>query len=279
MKDLGFAWLLKRHLAHLRASTKDAFPDPLVSLNSRFCNIHKEQRCFILGSGNSISGQDLTRLNGEIVMTQNHFHAHDDIETINPAYHVNVPKYQPREYDQDWADWVDTMDERLPKSTILFFDKNTKYLIDAKGLFADRVFYIKTGYNEIVANSAPVDLTKSIMSVPTVLTQCLAIAIYMGFSEIYLLGFDLDQVCRMNDSAKIRFYGHSPITDNKFEVEANRSTGASGGDWLAMWRIWRQCGLLKAAAEKRGIRIYNATEGGLLNVFERCAYDEISLGS
>ena len=279
MKEWGFAWLLKRHLAHLRAYVRDAWPDPLVSRNARFCNIHKGQRCFILGSGNSISGQDLKRLRGEIVMTQNHFHAHADIGIIEPTYHVNVPKYQPREYDKDWSAWIDTMDERLPKKTILFFDKNTKYLIDAKGVFGDRAYYIKTGYNEFVGNSAPVDLTKSIMSVPTVLTQCLAIAIYMGFSEIYLLGFDLDQVCRMHDRATIRFYGHSPITDNRFEVEAERNTGASGGDWLAMWRIWRQCGLLRAAAERRGIRICNATEGGLLNVFERCAYDEISLDS
>lgn len=279
MKELGFVWLLRRHLAHLRVCVRDAFSDPVVEPNARFRDVHRGQRCFILGSGNSISSQDLTRLKGEIVMTQNHFHAHADIGVINPAYHVNVPKYQPREYDQDWSDWVDTMDMRLPKSTILFFDKNTKYLVDAKKLFAGRVYYIKTGYSEFVANSAPVDLTKSIMSVPTVLTQCLAIAIYMGFAEIYLLGFDLDQVCRMNDRTTVRFYGLSPITANKFESGAEQILGVSGGDWLAMWRIWRQCGLLKTEAESRGIRIYNATEGGLLNVFERRAYDDIPLGS
>lgn len=278
MKDLGFAWLLKRYLAHFRAGVRDILPDPLVDRNSKFRDIHKGQRCFILGSGNSIRGQDLLRLSGEIVMTQNHFHAHEEIEEINPAYHVCVPKYQPQEYDNDWSDWLLTMDSRLPKGTKLFFDKNTKYLIDKMGLFGDRVFYMKTGYSEIVANSAPVDLTRSIMSVPTVLTQCLAVAIYMGFSEIYLLGFDLDQVCRMNDSATIRFYGHSPITNNKYEVETNHKTGNSGGDWLAQWRIWRQCGLLKVAAERRGVKIYNATEGGLLNVFERHSYDELAIG-
>lgn len=277
MKELGFAWLLRRHLAHLRAFVRDALPDPVVQRNARFRNVHNGQRCFILGSGNSINSQDLTRLRGEIVMTQNHFHAHPDIAAIAPTYHVNVPKYQPMEYDQDWSEWLGTMDERLPRNTILFFDKNTKYLVDANGYFADRVYYIKTGYNEFVANSAPVDLTNSLMSVPTVLTQCLAIAIYMGFAEIYLLGFDLDQVCRMHDRTSVRFYGLSPITANKYEEEAEQSLGASGGDWLAMWRIWRQCGLLKAEADRRGIRIYNATEGGLLNVYERCAYDGISL--
>jgi len=147
------------------------------------------------------------------------------------------------------------------------------------GLFAGRVYFTKSGYSEFVARSAPVDLSRSIMSIPTVLTQCLAISIYMGFSEIYLVGFDLDQIYKMNDRTTVRFYGLSPITANKFESDAERNLGASGGDWLAMWRIWRQCGLLKLEAERCGTNIYNATQGGLLNVFERCAYEEISLGA
>jgi hypothetical protein len=208
-------------------------------------------------------------------MTQNHFHAHEHIKIVNPKYHVVVPKYQPKEYDHDWVAWLKSMDEKLHRETIFFMGKNTKYLVDEMSLFNGRIYYIKDGYQCALMRKAPVDITRTIMSVQTVLLQCLAIAIYMGFSEIILLGFDLDQVCRLSDRTKLRFYGMSPITANKAEVTAEESTGASGIDWINMWIIWRQCYLLKQEAEKRGIRIINATRGGLLNMFERQNYEDI----
>lgn len=228
-----------------------------------------------MGSGHSIKEQDLTRLENEIVMTQNHFHAHEQIGIIKPAYHVVVPKYQPMDFDNDWIEWLMSMDERLPKDTILFFGKNTKYLVDKLSLFQGRAYYIHARYSSVPLRRAPIDISRIIMNVYTVLTECLAIAIYMGFHEIYLLGFDLDQICRMNDRSNVRFYGTSPITANSFEIEAEKTLGASGEDFLFHWLIWQHCNLLKKEAERIGLRIINATRGGLLNMFERRTYEDI----
>jgi hypothetical protein len=270
-----YAKVIKKVRLHFRSKIIDLIPDLLLRRNRIFKDLHKGERCFILGSGNSVLQQDLTKLKGEIVMTQNHFHAHEHIKIVNPKYHVVVPKYQPKEYDHDWVAWLKSMDEKLHRETIFFMGKNTKYLVDEMSLFNGRIYYIKDGYQCALMRKAPVDITRTIMSVQTVLLQCLAIAIYMGFSEIILLGFDLDQVCRLSDRTKLRFYGMSPITANKAEVTAEESTGASGIDWINMWIIWRQCYLLKQEAEKRGIRIINATRGGLLNMFERQNYEDI----
>ncbi|MFZ2957925.1 MAG: hypothetical protein WA705_13640 [Candidatus Ozemobacteraceae bacterium] len=207
-------------------------------------------------------------------MTQNHFHAHDQINTINPKYHVIVPKYQSREFDDDWRNWLRSMNEKLPAKTILFFGRNTRYLVEELGLFNDRVYYIEAGRSLLVDN-APVDLCRNIMEVPTVLTQCLAIAVYMGFKEIFLLGFDLDQNIRCVDRDNVRFYGNSPITANNAEINAEETSSSNGMDWFTMWMIWQQCLLLRKEAEKRGISIFNATRGGLLTVFPRRIYEEI----
>jgi hypothetical protein len=269
------AKILKKVILHVQSDIGDLFPDPLLRKNRRFKNIHQGERCFILGSGHSIKDQDLTLLSGQTVMTQNHFHVHEQIKTINPKYHVVVPKYQPKEYDKDWVEWLTSMSQILPQDTTLFFGKNTKYLVDQLSLFPNRAFYMRDGYQCAFMRKAPVDITRTIMSVQTALLQCLAIALYMGFKEIILLGFDLDQVCRLGERSKIRFYGHSPITANKAEEKAEESTGASGIDWINMWIIWKQCNLLKRAAENRGIKIINATRGGLLNMFERRNYEEL----
>ena len=267
--------VMKKVMLHIKSQLVDVIPDSLLNKNRIFKDLHKGKRCFILGSGHSIVEQDLTRLNGEIVMTQNHFHTHEHIGILNPRYHVVVPKYQPIEYDNDWIAWLNSMNEKLPKDTIIFMGKNTKYLVDKISLFNGRVYYMSAGYNCALIHKAPIDISRTIMSVQTVLLQCLAIAIYMGFSEIFLLGFDLDQVCRLSERKRLRFYGMSPITANRYEEKAEESTGASGIDWINMWIIWRQCNLLKQEAERRGIRIINATRGGLLNMFDRRLYEDI----
>lgn len=274
---MDLRWIANQYAYHAYLKVFDIVPDALTRRNARFRNLHRGERCFILGSGPSISKQDLRRLEGQIVMTQNHFHAHEHIRTIGPAYHVVVPKYQPEEFDDDWIAWLRSMDERLPGNAILFLGKNTRYLVDRLGLFPGRAFYLKTGLSAsaIGKGRAPVDIARTIMDVPTVLTQCLAIAIYMGFGEIVLMGFDLDQVCRAQDRTKLRFYGMSPVTNNKAEEDFEKSSGTSGNDWIQWWMIWRQCNLLKAEGLRRGTRIINATQGGLLNMFDRRDYEEI----
>lgn len=272
-------WLSNEYKRHYSIILKNVIArSRICNENIRFKDCHTGKRCFIVGSGHSINSQDLSRLKNEIVITQNHFHAHHLITDIEPTYHVVVPKYQEAEYDSNWREWMNGMNERLPSDTITFFGSNSKYLVDSLNIFKNRSFYISTGLSNVVRRKAPVDITKPIFAVPTVLTECLAIAIYMGFSEIILLGMDLDQVFQLYsgyDREKLRFYGTSPIISNDSERNTEYESMRSGRDWLWYWTVWDQCSLLKLEAEKRGIKILNATNGGILNIFPRCNFDEI----
>ena len=261
---------------HLRATTRNMFPShPLLRRNSRFKDIHKGERCFILGSGPSIARQDLTRLHGEIVITQNHFHAHPDISVIHPKYHCVVPMYQPPQYNPDWVRWFQTMEGRLPGNTEIFMGLNSKVLVDENRLLLDRRSYLRCELNPMFMRRAVIDITRIVMAVPTVLTECLTVALYMGFDKIYLLGFDLDQVCRMKDRTKVRFYGLSPITNNEAEKNFERRDIKSGWEWFNFWLIWKQLNLLGEEAARNGQTIINCTDGGLLDCFERQNYEEV----
>jgi len=245
------------------------------SQNSIFRNVHEGKRCFILGSGHSILSQDLTLLENEIVFTQNHFHAHKDIQRISPKYHVVVPKYQPKEFDGDWKNWLNSMVERLPSDTTLFFGSNLKYLIDQYAELSRRAYYTSHKLKPLYLSKARIDITKNVMNVPTVITQCLLIALYMGFKDIYLLGFDLDQICRMNDRSRVRFYGHSPITQNKSEEQLEIDLDKGGQVYFELWLLWKQLGLLRKYAESHNQNIINLTNGGLLDAFTRLKYEDV----
>src|SRR5437879_2959671 len=98
----------------------------------------------------------------------------------------------------------------------------------------------------------------------------------MGFSKIYLVGFDLDQICQLAKGRdNVRFYGHSQITKNEAEKNFEESYGSSGFDFFNQWMIWRQLNLLNEYALKNKIEIVNAANGGILNVYPRVNYDAL----
>ena len=87
---------------------------------------------------------------------------------------------------------------------------------------------------------------------------CLQLAVYMGFKEIYLLGVDC---CNYGDKGTVHFTddytskdfnGHLYIEKNILAYEA-----------------------AKKYADEHGIKIYNATRGGNLEVFERVNFDDL----
>ncbi len=272
---MNAGYFIRKHIVNWGFEVQNLVPDPLKKRNTKFENIHTNERCFILGSGHSILSQDLTKLKDEIVISQNHFQAHKDISTIAPKYHIVIPKFHPADYDQDWIDWLKDMEAKLPENTTFFWGSNTKNMIETHTQLANRSYYIDSGFHAIALRHAKVDITKRIMSVPTVITQCLTIALYMGFKKIYLTGFDLDQICRMSDRDNIRFYGHSQITRNEAEKKIEDDSGASGFDFFNYWMIWRQLNLLKNYADANGQEIVNVANGGILNVFRRDNYDKV----
>lgn len=265
-----------RNRQNLKIMLKDSlFPIAILKENQKYYNLHKGERCFILGSGPSIVKQDLKKLGGELVITQNHFQVHEDIKIIHPAYHCVVPFFHSEDFISDWIDWFRSMEARLPLDTQMFFHLNTKRILEENNFFTDRVNYLKVGLNSMTLERARVDITKRIIEVPTALTQCVTIALYMGFEKIYLLGCDMDQIGSLIAGEKQRFYGDSQITNNEYELKNDERQLATGYIWYHYWLMWKQFILFRKYAEINNSEIINLTEGGILNCYKRQAYNEV----
>ena len=266
---------IRTFAGHLRNVIRnELFDIKELQTNVKYKNNHRKDRCFILGSGNSIKKHNLKLLENEIVMTQNHFHAHKDIGIIKPKYHCIVPMYQTEKCNDDWIEWFTSMEERLPHTEEFFMGLNTKAFVEKYGFFYDKRNYIQMGLYPLFMRRASIDLTKRIMHIPTVITQCLTIALYMGFKKIYLLGFDLDQPC-ITVRENVRFYHRSPIIENQEEKDFEKKFRDTGDEWFTMWLIWKQLLLLRKNAESRGIEIINITEAGLLDCFKRQSFKSV----
>ena len=243
---------------------------PILKKNIELKDKYKNERIFILGSGSSILHYDLKVLKNEYVMTQNSFYMHNDISNIDPNYHCVIPYYQSDKEYSIWINYIAEMKDSMPNS-LFIWGLNTRSLIEKHHKdISDRSYYIRTKYNLLTLNKAKVNISKTIMNIPTVLTQCLAVAMYMGFKEIYLLGFDLDQICHTKDQTYGRFYGMSKITDTEFERNENDRLDLETTDgWYTWWLMNKQFFLLKHYAEHNNIKIVNGTKGGILSYFKR----------
>jgi hypothetical protein len=269
--------ILKSYLINSLVDVHDIFfTHPDLKRNVELKNKYNSKRIFILGSGSSILHYDLKVLSNECVMTQNSFHMHNDISDINPTFHCVVPYYQSENEISVWVDYIADMKAKMPDS-LFIWGLNTKSLIDKYHEdLRDKSYYLRTRYNLLTLNKAKVNISKTIMNIPTVLTQCLSVAIYLGFKEIYLLGFDLDQICHTNDRTFGRFYGMSKITDTKFEEDAEKNLDDETTDgWYNWWLMNKQFFLIKDFADQNNISIVNGTKGGLLSYFKREPIEKI----
>jgi hypothetical protein len=91
----------------------------------------------------------------------------------------------------------------------------------------------------------------------TVTNIAMGIAIYMGYKEIYLIGTD----CTNLNQHIVNDVTDSDKSDDKAEAIARIQLKG----YKAM----------KKVADKYGIKIFNATRGGVLEVFERVDLDSV----
>lgn len=274
---MNYRKVARSYLRNLYNGVRDTFSqDQDLLRNRELKDKYKGKRLFILGSGGSIKLYDLKKLKDEYVMTQNNFHVHEDILTINPAFHCVIPYYQTDKDISTWIKWIEDIHSKLPDAQF-FWGKTTREMIENnfKSLI-DKSYYLDAKYNILTLNKAKADIAKSIMVVHTVLTQCLIVAMYMGFSEIYLLGFDLDQNFQNAKNDFGRFYGKSMITDTETEKELERQMHEESVDeWFAQWITFKQLKLIKDYAIENKIKIFNASDHGILNLYSRVNFDKI----
>ena len=119
-----------------------------------------------------------------------------------------------------------------------------------------------------------VDMTNKMMMGQSVPIDCIQIAMYMGFKEIYLIGVEHDFI--LNNSYSYFYERKKSIIGDKNKFWANEKNEVVV-DFQSKLTIanemWKGYTLLKSISDCKGIKIYNATKGGILDVFERVDYD------
>ncbi len=244
----------------------------ILESNRSYRGRHVGQRCFILATGPSVREQDLTPLASEICVGASDFYRHEEYERINPAYHVLAPLHEPFT-DDDGIRRATELVERASPGQIVFCGLADRGFIERANVFAahEAVHYLK--FMGMKEKAAALDLARPLPLLSSATVMGLWVAVWMGFSKIYLLGCDHNVIWQWDGSpvnVVQHFYEGAPsIGYAPFDIDRSLAAHLS---------VRAQYRWTKQIADLAGIEIFNASPGSYIDIFPRVEYESIISG-
>lgn len=221
----------------------------------QFRGCHNGERLFIVATGPSLRLEDLETLrrHGEKTMSVNMIYRSFNQTRWRPDYYVMCDANGIEEYGKELKEL------HLPG---MFAGDNNRKFYHSKGTehihFYHMIHARMRDWPDVSDN-----IVKCVFGGGTVVLDCLQIAMYMGFHEIYLLGTDCDYQGapqeKCNHFIKDYFHDDDRQPRTPFPLEET---------FLGYQAI-------RDYARRHDIQIFNATRGGKLEVFPRVAFDTL----
>lgn len=259
----------------------------LLKKNERFKNIHKGKRCFVIGNGPSINQQDLSLLSDEIVFTVNQLPRNPQFEKVKTNYHVWVDE---RFFDlkEDSPEDMELLEVMKKVNTdgenrpIVFYKNRALEMIKKYKLDESLdIYYLGDCYLEDKKRALRrlLSICRYVPVFPTVIDYIICIAVYMGFSEIYLLGCDCTGIVSLVNSKLNKgneaAYGYKISDNEKKRLEKVVKLTTIKEEMQSYIDLFDTYELLFEYCRRNGTMLYNATDGGLLEGVPRVNLEEV----
>jgi len=223
----------------------------------KFKNKHLGKRAFIVATGPSLKKEDVERLKNEITISMNGIFSIFKNTLWRPTYYLIQDPFALDKYlsiDRNFSL------ENCSKETTFLSERFKKVVKKT-----EKIKFIPISYLDhlVFLPSKKLKYSHNLLwghyCAYTVTNLAINLAEYMGIKEIYLLGVDC------NYSLEKQYFDNSKnelaqIGNNAKIMQKNQMRGYE---------------FIKNKLGKKGIKIYNATRGGALEVFERVEFDSL----
>lgn len=238
-----------------RIDKRDGWTDKLRALKG----IKAGQSCFLIGNGPSLRAEDLELIGqkGYDSFAANKIYKIFDSTTWRPTYYSVV----------DWKG-IDEEDANVMEVPYMFFGDYywRKHNITNKNAY---VFYgNRLNSPELRDFKFSGDITKQVYMKGSVTYTNLQIAMYMGYTTIYLIGMDNSYAYVMGSNGKTT--KAEGVDCSHFYKDEHPSHIYSEKEAMDNCFI-----AAKQYADAHGVQILNATRGGKLELFQRVDFDEL----
>ncbi len=226
----------------------------------KFKDIHEGERCFVVATGPSLTKDDLKKLKYDYSFSMNSIINLYGETHYRPTYYLIQDGLVERRLRNELVQlqhdisfigigniggFSSVLSRRQASRYNSFIPYNLDvayHIYDMYGSIADK---IKMNFSD--------DCAQKVYDGCTVTYSAIQLACYMGFKKIYLLGCDCD------------YHG-----EKQHFLDYGLKASPSAGDAQIVAYT-----AAKEYADTHGIKIYNATRGGKLEVFERVDFDSL----
>ncbi len=234
---------------------------------AKFHNKYAGKRCFILGNGPSLNKHDFELLKKEYTFGVNSIFYMEEKNGFKPTFYVV-------EDGHVIDDNVQQIKGFKPEFKFLPSNKKFKFWNNKESIFLNmnRGFYESLSPNfETPRFSMRPD--KTVYCAQSVTLINIQLALYFGFSEVYLIGMDF--------SYKVP---ESAIVDGKDILSQEDGINHFDPRYFGKGKKWHDPKLhnaleayrfFKQVYERYNVKIKNASYGGKLDVFDRCDFDSL----
>lgn len=221
-------------------------------------NRHKGDRCFIVCTGPSLQISDLEKIKGEYTIGVNSIIRAYEKTDWRPSYYCLVDVYAFGEYLKT---------KPVPGDRLCINEAFLHYRTKLLNPVGNELYVpisFKNHTDEYMAKNKmkfSKDPAVCIYDCFTVTNMAIQMAVYMGFKEIYLIGAD----CNYNPN-QMHFIETEGIDDKQRNAKYLPDAVSASVKGYEHARKF---------AEKHKVKVYNATRGGMLEVFERVDFDTL----
>ena len=221
---------------------------------SNFKDIHKNKRCFVILTGPSLTLEDVNMLKNETTFAVNSCIKLFSKTSWRPSYYVITDRLVYQSIGKE----LESSDLSCP----IFYSRNglqTKIKKENALPFKAQYFFhflnFMTGGKSLLGWSN--DISKGIADAPSCVYAVMQIAYFMGFKEVYVIGAD----CNYSSNNQ-----HSSVANYTPKVKISKNAGSH------VLKAWRS---IKKHLETKDMKVYNATRGGMLELFPRVKLEDI----
>jgi len=212
-------------------------------------NKYKNERCFIVGNGPSLNKTNLNLLKNEYTFALNQINLLYDKYEWRPSVYCSFSNRKEKKWRDNILYNINTLN--IP----IFLCEDYKGIIKNE----EKINFIKTiGTDKCDFNDSTqfhTNIEEYVTKHGSTLLSVLEVAIYMGFKEIYFIGTDLGY-----DKNETHFDKNYLDLTNPSRYNTN---------------IINTHKLILNNISKYNVKIYNATIGGELELYERVKYNDL----
>lgn len=227
---------------------------------------------YVLATGPSLRGVDLSFLVGKDCYSVSNFILHPQLNHICPKLHFFAPYHEPLIFDE-YVSWLKMADSELPLSSGVVLGLQTKSTVDEYGLFRGRkIYYLCL---EKTALSSVPDITQPVLAPQTSPIMVLPVLHYMGYRRVYLLGCDHNI---------LKNYGG--VVENFYSSDQDpRKNATSGVNWRDgivkhlenALNVFAQYVYYKDVFSRSGRELRHTSKEGWLDFIEYTSLEELPL--